>query len=280
TNSNQTATNIFDVTGQINVIGAHTFTMNFMMLDVTTDPPSFVLLNLTDENQNAILMLDGNTGEGMLITNINGQTFFGNVTFAYNNGTLTVTQSTITDVASAATVTISGSLSFNQTNIPANTSTFLEFNFDEGDPGEGIGLSTIKFNNDGTATVTTIDEDGTEIENWTYATDGNQLTITDEFNETMVWEYSVTGNTLTLAATDFEDYCGDFNTQAECFAETEEFFNLTPGSLTAVTMQVEIVLNQAAAKPGLNIGRNINLINPTKMITDYKVKIDNIKQNL
>jgi len=280
TNSNQTATNIFDVTGQINVIGAHTFTMNVMMIDVTTDPPSFVLLNLTDENQNAILILDGTTGEGMLITNVNGQTFFGNVTFTYNNGTLTVTQSTITDVASAATVTISGSLSFNQTNIPANTPTFLEFNFDEDDPGEGIGLSTIKFNNDGTATVTTIDEDGTEIENWTYTTDGNQLTITDEFSETMIWEYSVVGNVLTLIASDFEDYCGEYDTQADCFAETEEFFNLTPGSLTAVTMRVEIILNQATAKPGLNIRRNINLINPTKVITDYQNKIEQLKQSL
>ena len=41
----------------------------------------------------------------MVINNTTGQTFIGNVTFAYNNGTLTITQSTIKDVASAATIT-------------------------------------------------------------------------------------------------------------------------------------------------------------------------------
>ena len=53
----------------------------------------------------------------------------------------------------------------------------------------------MEFRNDGTATVTTVDEFGTDTENWTYVTDGNQMTITDEFNETMVLEYTVSGNT-------------------------------------------------------------------------------------
>ncbi len=106
------------------------------------------------------------------------------------------------------------------------------------------------------------------------------MTVIDEDSETMTFEYSITGNTLTLVATDFEDICEDYATQAECFADMEWMFSLTPGSLTDVSMRVEIILNKAAAKQGLNIGRKINLINPTKVITDHKNKIDQLIRSL
>jgi hypothetical protein len=277
TNSNQTATNMFDVTGQITITGAHTVTMDFVFVDYDTDPPSFMLSNMNDDNGNYTLLLDGTTGRGMLFAN--AQTFLGDVTFAYNNGTLTITQSTITDVSSAATVTISGTLSLSQTNISANTPTLIQFPGGFGDGGD-IGLTTVKFNSDETATVTDVYEGGTDTENWTYITDGNQITITDEFGDTIVFEYSIVGNTLTLVASDFEDYCGDFVNQAECFQDTEELFNLTPGSITDVSMQVEFILNQAVAKQGLKVGKTYNLINPTKVITDYKLKIEKLKKSL
>ena len=278
TNSNQTAINMFDVTGQVSVTGVQTATFDFMLMDNSTDPPSFVLGNLTDSNSNSTLVLDGATGEGMLIAN--GQMFLGDVTYNYNNGMLTITQSTLTDAATATTVTISGTLSYSQTNISANTPTFVEFIFDGDNPGEEIGLSIIKFNNDGTATVTTIDEYGTEIETWDYTTDGNQMTITDEYNDVMVFEYSIVGNVLTLVATDFDDYCGDYVTQAECLADTELFFGLTPGSLTAVSMQVEIILNQAVAKQGLDVGETYNLMNPYKAVNDFKLKVQKMRESL
>ena len=279
TNSNQTATNIFDVTGQINISGAYTGTMDFMLMDNSTNPPSFYVGNFDDENQNHFLLLDGSTGEGTFFNSATGQTFLGDVTFAYNNGTLTITQSTITDIASTATVTISGTLTFNQTNIPANTPTQILFPDEFGD-GDGIGLTMITFNNDGTGTVTDVYEGGTDTENWTYTTDGNQLTVIDEFGETMTFEYSISGNTMTWTANDFEDYCGDFDSQIECFTETEEIFNLTQGSLTAASMQVEIIFNKAVAKQGLNIGKKYNLMNPTKEIKDYKLRIEKLKESL
>ncbi len=277
TNSNQTATNIFDVTGQVSITGAHSATLDFMFMDNSTDPPLFILANITDANNNFALYLDGTTGEGTLYANT--QTFFGNVIFTYNNGTLTITQSTITDVTSTATVTISGTLSFKQTTIPANTPTQIQFP-DAFDDGGGFGLTTVEFRSDGTATVTDVYEGGTDTENWTYTTSDNQLTVTDEFGEIMTFEYSISGNTMTWIADDFDDYCGDYNSQADCFAETELLFNLTPGSLTAASIQVEIILNQAAAKQGLKVGRTYNLINPTKVIMDYKLKIDQIKRSL
>ncbi len=277
TNSNQTATNMFDVNGQINISGTHTVTLNDMWMD-ETDPPSFFIFDINDDDGNYSLILDGDTGEGMLLTT-NSQTFIGDVTFIYNNGTLTITQSTITDVASDATVTISGSLSFGQVNVPANTPTFIEFTFDDDDPADGIGLTTITFNSDGTATVTDVYEGGTDTENWTYTTDGNQITITDEFGDIIVFEYLITGNTLTLVASDFDDICVDYASQAECFTDMEWFFGLTPGSLTAVSMQVEIILNQAVAKQGLNIGKTYNLMNPTKVMEDYKLNIRRLRES-
>jgi len=275
TNSNQSAINMFDITGQIDISGTQTASMDFMVMDTSTDPPSFVISDVT---ANYLLIIDGTTGEGMLFAN--NQTFVGNVTFAYNNGTLTVSQSIITDVASTATVTISGSLSYNQANIPANTPTFVELTFDDDDPTEEIGLSTIEFNSDGTATVTTVDMFGTEVETWTYTTDGNQMTITDEEDDVVVFDYTVTGNTLTLKAIDFDDYCGEFNSQADCFEDTELFFNLTPGSLTAVSMQVEIILNKTTAKPGYAIRNDINIFNPAKIISNYQNKVEKLKQSI
>lgn len=162
-----------------------------------------------------------------------------------------------------------------ETNIPANTPTFVQFLFDDDDIDDGI--STIDFKNDGTGTVTTIDDDGTENENFTYTTAGDQLTI-NESGDITVFEYSIDGNTLTLIIS--EDGCVEYPTQADCFAGTEFLFNLTPGSLTAVSMQVEIILNQATAKQGLNVGRSYNLINPTKVIKDYKLKIKKLQGSL
>ena len=212
----------------------------------------------------------------MLISTSNGQLFIGDVEFTYNNGTLNITQSTITDVASDATVTISGFISFSQTNIPADTPTFLQFEAD--DDGEAVGLSTIEFRNDGTATVTTVDEFGTDTENWTYVTDGNQMTITDEDGDIFVYEYTVSGSTLTLAASDIEDFCIDYDSQAECFSDMEFFFMLTQGSLTDIKLKVEIMLNKAVAKPGYAVKIEFNMLNPKYTISKYVEKVKQLKE--
>ncbi len=278
TNSNQVATNMFAVTGQVSITGAVNITFNFMIMDDSTNPPSFFISDITNENQNAFLLLDGATGQGMLITNT-GQTFLGNVTFTYNAGVLTITQATIQDVASNATVTVSGSLTYQLTNIPANTPTQIQF--PEGVDGDDeFGLTTVTFNNDGTAVVTSVDEDGTETENWTYATEGTQLTVNDGFGETMVFEYSISGNNMTWTTTDFEDMCEGYASQAECFADWELFFNLTPGSLTNISLNVELMFSRAAAKQGLNIGKTYDLMNPAKRVVDYRDKINDLRKNL
>lgn len=159
-------------------------------------------------------------------------------------------------------------------NITANTPTFVQFLFDDDDIDAGI--STINFKNDGTGTVTTIDDYGTENEDFTYTTDGDQITVNED-GEITVFEYSIDGNTLTLTIS--EDWC-EGEIQAECFADTEQMFDFTSGSVTAASMQIGITFNQATAKQGLNVRRSYDLFNPSNMVKDYKLKMDNLKKNL
>lgn len=282
TNSDQVATIIDDVTGQVNITGAHTGTLNFMYVDNYTDPSLFQIYNNTDDTQYAWLMIDGSTEEGTLtITNpptyidqtYIDQTYIGNITFTFDGTTLTITQSILTDISSSATVTISGSLSFsfNNTDIPANTPTRI---YDPTFFGEGVesGSITVEFRSDKTATVTNINEGEVFTENWTYTTSGNQLTITDEYDETITFEYSVSGGTMTWITNDIFNICEDYDTQTNCLADYEKGFGLTAGSLTNLDDIVEYLFSQATAKQGLNFGRNYNLINPTKVIENYKLK--------
>jgi len=277
TNTNQVATNTFDVTGEVSISGTHTATLDFMVVDNEAVPPSIVIFDLNaPDDQNIMLMIDGSTGEGMLLAN--GQTFLGTVTYTYTNGALTITQSTLTDVASDATVTISGSMSIATVNIPANTPTAMQFtNFDDGD---NIGLTTVEFKNDGTAVVTDLYDGATETESWTYSTSGGQLTVTDEFGDTMTWEYSVTGNNMTWNAIDSEDWCDATQTQAECYGEFEEVFGLDAGSVTNIGSSFELMFSKAAAKHGLNIGKTFNLMNPIKEISDNMQKVENLKKSM
>lgn len=281
TNSDQVATIIDDVTGQVNITGAHTVTLNFMYVDNYTDPPSFQIYNNTDENQNASfwLVLDGSTGEGTLsienfTTNI-FQLYDGNITYTFDDTTLTITQSILTDISSSATVTISGSLSFSYNNIdiPANTPTLI---YDPFYFGEGVesGSITVEFKSDNTATVTEtyINEGEIYTEYLTYTTSGNQLMINDEYGGTITFEYSVSGGTMNWTANNLFNICDGYDTQADCLADKEKEFGLTAGSLTNFVDRVEYLFSQAAAKQGLNFGRNYNLINPTKVIKNYKLK--------
>jgi hypothetical protein len=274
TNSDQVAISVNGITGQVNITGAHTVTMNSMVVDNSTDPPSFEIWDLTDPESS--LTLDGTTEEGTLeISNYTDQTYIGNVTYTFNGTTLTITQSILTDINSSATVTISGSISFSfiNTNIPANTPTLVH-DYTTFPENEELYSITVEFRSDGTATFTDVYDGGTDTENWTYTTNGNQLTINDEFGETWTSEYSVNGNTLTWTIWDFEDYCDLFDSRADCLTDAEKEFDLTAGSLTNLGVIAEYLLSQVAAKQGVHIGRNYNLINPTKVITDYKLKID------
>lgn len=165
-----------------------------------------------------------------------------------------------------------------QTNVPANTPTFIKFMNLEFE--DDFGLASIEFRSDGTATVTEIDDGGTYTENWEYTTEGDLLTVTDESGDTEVFEFFIDGNTLTMIVPDFEDYCGDYGNQADCFTETEALFELTQGSLTAVRFQLEIIFNRGAAKPGYGLKMGKDIFDPGKIFSDYKLKIDNIKKTL
>lgn len=159
-----------------------------------------------------------------------------------------------------------------ETNISANTPTLVQFLFYDDD--FDFGISTIDFKNDGTGTTTTIDEDGTEIENFTYTTDGDQLTI-NESGDITVFEYSIDDNTLTIIVS--EDWCEEYDTQAECLTDTEDLFELTSGSLTAVSLQIEIILNKAVAKPGYGLKVGKDIFDPSKIFSKFKNRIENIK---
>ena len=49
TNSNQVATNMFDVTGDVSISGTHTATLDFMFVDNETNPPSIIIMDLDDQ---------------------------------------------------------------------------------------------------------------------------------------------------------------------------------------------------------------------------------------
>lgn len=254
TNSNQTAVHWWDVTGIVNVSGAHSTTLDFMRVFYFDGDENIWIYNL--ESFNYELWIDVESGTVAFTDYSTNQTFLGNIIYTFDGVTLVITQTTIQDIASDATVTISGTLSFNTTQIPANTPTFLEFII--GDNGEDeIGLSTIEFNNDGTATVTTIDEFGTDTENWTYIVDGNQITVTDEFGDSMVFEYSISGNILTLVIVDFDDVCDGYISQDECFADMEVLFSISSGSLTAASIRAEIILDKSLSRTNRAIGFDI-----------------------
>jgi len=270
TNSNQTAINMFDITGQINIDGTP-ITMDFMYLDNSGTDPSFTVMDAANKYS---FLLEGNSGTGTLINN--GELYTGIISYSFDGTTLVINESTMQHITSDVTVIISGSISYNITNIPANTPTLMQFtNFDDGDD---VGLTTIEFKSDGTVTVTDVYEGVTDTETWSYTTSGSQLTVTDEFGDTMTYDYSVTGNTMIWNATDSESWCEDSATQTECFAGFEESFNLDAGSVTNIGSLIEFVFSKAVAKPGLNIGKAYNLMNPTKVIFDYKLKIDNLKK--
>jgi len=275
TKSNQVALNVFDVSGQIAVSGSANTTLDFMWMDEDTDPPSFTIFSL-DENNVITLFLDGSTGDGTLINGSTGQLFMGAVTYTYNNGTLTITQSTLQDVAGADTVNISGSLTIVTTNIPAYTPTYVPF-LTDAIIGDDLGVSTVEFRNDGTATQTFVDEDGTETDNWTYVTDGNQITMSDEFNNTLIWEYSISGNNMTMNSAELTDFCDVNDTQAECYAEFEEWYDLDEGSLTNVTGEAEYLFTKVVSKPGNTIKSEFNVINPQHTISKYVEKIKQLK---
>ena len=279
TNSNQEAMNMFDTSGQINISGTHTGSITVMMIDYDTNPPSVIVFDIIDGEMNFMLMLDGSTGEGMFMAMSNSQTFLGNATFVFDGTTLTVTQSTLQDVASNATVTISGSLSYNKINIPANTPTLIPWP-DFGDEGGGPGFTTIEFKSDGTATVTDINDEGTETENWTYTTSDNQVTVIDEDDETMTFDYIIAGNNMTWTSDVIEDPCDGTANQAECFAGYEQEFNLAAGSLTNVIVTIEIGFSKAVAKQGLDVGKKYNLMNPYKAVNDFKLKVKKMRESL
>jgi hypothetical protein len=240
TNSDQVATSVNNITGQVNITGIHTVTMNYMSVDNSTDPPSFEIWDISNP-ESAWLTLDGTTEVGIL--EILDQTYIGNVTYTFNDTILTITQSILTDNNSSATVTISGSisLSFINTNIPANTPTLIQdyTSFPEGPPVK------VEFRSDGTATSTTVYEGEIFTDNFTYTTSGNQITIND-FGDIETFEYSVTGNTMTWTIWDIEDFCDLTGSRADCLTDAEKDFNLTAGSLTNVGVIGEYLFSQVA----------------------------------
>jgi len=283
TNSNQVASIVDDVSGQLNIIGTHTITLDFMYLDSSTDSPSFWIYNTIDNNQYSQLYIDGSTNEGTFTyydNSGNTQTFKGVIVFTFNGTTLTVTQSTLTDVDGTATITASGTLtfSFNNTNIEANTPTLIQDPSFFGDVDEN-GSTTIEINNDGTLIITEVYDGETFTETWTFTTSGNQITIKiEDYFET--YEYSVSGNTMSWVANNILNICDDYETQSECFTPVERELGLASGSLTAVDEQLEIIFNKTTTKRGFKIGRKFNLINPAKEISYNMQKIKNLKKSM
>ena len=230
TNSDQTVRNMWDIAGQINIDGTM-ITMNFMYLENSGTRPSFTIIDATKKYT---LMLEGNSGTGSLMNN--GELYTGNISYSFDGTTLTINESTIQHITSDATVTISGSLSYNATNLPANTPTQIQIPEDV-DYGADFGFASIELNSNGTGTSSTVENGITETENFTYEIDGNLFIFTSQTGEEMVFEYSVTGNTMNWLVSDSGGLCDNLTseTKSDCLAGWEWSFNLDEGSLTDIS---------------------------------------------
>jgi hypothetical protein len=57
------------------------------------------------------------------------------------------------------------------------------------------------------------------------------------------------------------------------------FANLDDGDDVGLTT-IEFVFSKAVAKQGIDYGRTYNLINPTKAISDFNQKVENLKKSM
>ncbi len=246
TNSNQTAINTDISTGQILVTGNITTTLNDLNMDLYEYYSVIIIRNSGDSEQNYGLFIDESTEEGTFRDYSKSQTFVGKIHYTFDGINLIVTESVLKDIDSDETVTLSGSLSFDTFDIPANTPTLLV------DPDIGMNEDTtsimgIEFKEDGTATIFTTYEDTTEAEYFSYLADDNKIAMTDQDNYTVVSDYTIAGGTLILTYPDVFDICFDKN-ESECFADFEDMFYLTSGSLTNINFIIELTFTRSLSK--------------------------------
>ncbi|MFC1528017.1 hypothetical protein ACFL5D_04685 [Candidatus Neomarinimicrobiota bacterium] len=250
TNSNQTAITPFKSDGQITVGDAVNTTLDILLINYSEDGD--ILMVKLDDELNFVYTLYKPAGgnEARFIIQATQQRFSGILNYTFANSTLTVAQSTFTDAATNETVTANGTISVINTDIPANVPTEVSIPDVFIDSGGIINVKTYEFKNEGTFTHIVLSANSSTTSG-TYSTSGNQLTLVDQSGNTAVYDYSILDNMLTLSQSDFFDFCtvlGNFNNQAECIQRAEQVFNLTAGSLTAMTTQAQITLTKAGVK--------------------------------
>ena len=246
TNSNQTALNTDKSTGQILVTGNITTTLNDLSMDLYEYYSVIIIRNSGDGEQNYGLFIDESTEEGTFRQYDKSKTFVGNINYTFDRINLIVTESILKDIDSDESVIISGSLSFDTFDIPANTPTLL-VDPDIGMYDESTSNMVIEFREDGTGTMSTTDEDTIEVEHFSYLADDNIIAMTNQDNDTVASDYSISGEYLILTYSDVFDICFD-ESQSECFADYEEWYNLKSGSLTDINFIFELIFTKSLSK--------------------------------
>lgn len=133
TNSNQTADNPYKSTGAITVTGEFTVSLDRLSIYRAEDP---IEITVSNDSENGYYILY-NVVSGSNIFWIfhiemyklpyDNQDFYGDVNYTFDGTTFAVTESTLTDTTNGDTVVVRGTITIGKINLPANTSTLMEY---------------------------------------------------------------------------------------------------------------------------------------------------------
>ena len=294
TNSNQTANNFLNSTGEIAVTGDVAAKLPLMLEIPPEDADDGHLLIVTAtagvlgfSDTSYILLLDGsgNTSDAMLTVNDTidfSATFMSDqANYTFGSGTLTVNNSTLQDNDLQMSVNISGTIASQQVNINANSATTLSF---DASHFYEFGSTVTTFNEDSTFVSSEDTGIGDDTGTWDIVGDTLKITTQQEVDDpvnggttfvdtTWAFNYVNNGNEIILSQTipvcDLED---DDMTCAEMYESIELLFGLDAGSITDAQLIYQLLFERTTAKPFARITESStpsDAVYIMKRITDF-----------
>jgi len=296
TNSNQTANNFLNSTGEIAVTG-----------DVSAKLPLLVELSPEDADDDLVLIVTATSGflgytDTTYILMLNGSGTTSEATlmvgdtvdfaaqfiseqanYSYDNGNLAVNNSSLQDDDLQMTANISGTIASQQVNINQGTPTTLSFNASH---FYDFGSTVTTFNEDSTFVSSEDTGIGDDTGTWDIVGDTLKITTEQEVDDpvnggttyvdtTWAFNYVNKGNEIILSQTipvcDLED---DDMTCAEMYESIELLFGLDAGSIDDAQLIYQLFFERTTAKPSTyNISsERQNSPNPEQIIrrmTDF-----------
>lgn len=284
TNSNQTANNFLNSTGEIAVTGDVSAKLPLMVEIPPEDADDELILIVTATSgflgytdTTYILLLDGSntTGEAALMVSdtldFSAQFISEQANYNYSSGNLTVNNSALQDDDLQMSANINGTITSQQVNINSGTPTTLSFNashFYE------FGSTITTFNEDSTFVSSEDTGLGDDTGTWEIVGDTLKITIEQEVEDpvtseityvdtTWTFNYVNNGNEFILSQTiDICDLEDDDMTCAEMYESIELLFGLDASSVTDAQMVYQLFFERTTAKPIYYSTESDNFYNP------------------